>query len=61
MNEQPTAIKLSETDIKKFRNLWLEKLGTEIDKKEAHKKLLLLVRQVELTYRKTPSEGVDNE
>ncbi len=52
MLNQPSPIRISNTDIKKFRSLWLEKFGVEIDKKEARLKLLLLTRQVELSYRK---------
>ena len=57
MHDFETAIKVSDADIKKFRRLWLEKFGTEIDKNEARGKLLLLVRQVEIIDRKIDGDG----
>lgn len=59
-----TATDITSDDVKKFRELYRNRLGRTIDKKTAYRKLSLLVRQMELVYRpitKEQSVAIKNE
>lgn len=42
---------LKETDIKRFQKLYRLRFGIELDHDTAHRKLAILVRQMEVMYR----------
>jgi hypothetical protein len=44
-------MELKDADIKKFQGLFLKYFGIELCRDDAYRKLTMLVRQVELTYR----------
>ena len=44
-------MQLSKSDIKQFQSLYQKHFGMELDDKQAHQKLHLLVRQMEIVYR----------
>lgn len=48
--EGGTDMQLTPTDIKQFKLLYQSHFGIELSNKQAHRKLALLVRQLEITY-----------
>lgn len=46
-----TDMQLASSDIKQFQSLYQKHFGIELDSKQAQRKLTLLIRQLEITYR----------
>jgi methylphosphotriester-DNA--protein-cysteine methyltransferase len=44
-------MQLAKSDLKQFKLLYQKHFGIELDNKQAQRKLALLVRQLEVTYR----------
>lgn len=52
-------MKLLDTDIARFQELYRSKLGIELDSKTAYAKLKLLTRQVQIFYRPITKHQLD--